>query len=155
MSPHFGRMDADRMSPEDALLLRARLHWSSGLARLRDNRIPDGIVTLYDALLSGMRWYILVHLGHELGEGADRKLEDEQYLFFLLRHHGVIDRTSDPGRLRAAADRVLMDQEPEADTERIVLDLTQFLTRIEVLPFNEADLPPEVSSPTEDGPARK
>jgi len=142
MPPHFGRMDADRMRPEDALLLRARLHWSSGLARLRDNRIPDGIATLYDAYLSGMRWYILVHLGHELGEDADRKLEDEQYLFSLLRHHGIIDRTSDLSHLLAAVDRVLRDQEPGADTERIVLDLTQFLTRIEVLPFNEADLEP-------------
>jgi uncharacterized protein (DUF2267 family) len=143
MSPHFGRMDADRMSPEDALLMRAKLHWSSGLQRLRGNRIPNGILTVYDALLSGMRWYILVHLRHEPEEGLQKKLEDEEYLFSLLRDHGLIDRTSDLDHLLEAVDRVLRDQEPGADTERIVSGLTKFLTRLGVLPFDEAELPPE------------
>lgn len=143
MSPHFGRMDADRMSPEEALLMRAKLHWGSGLERLRGNRVPDGIVTLYDALLSGMRWYILVHLRHELGGELKKKLEDEQFLFSLLRNHGIIDRTCDLDQMLEAVERVLRDQEPGADTEKIVPGLTKFLTRLGVLPFNEADLPPE------------
>lgn len=142
MSPHFGRMDADTMSPEEAQLMRARLHWSGGLERLRGNNIPDGIASLYDALLSGMRWYILVHLRHELGGDLEKKLEDEQYLFSLLRNQGIIDRTCDLDHLLEAVNKVLRDQEPGADTERIVRGLTKFLTRLGVLPFNEADLPP-------------
>lgn len=142
MPPHFGRMDADRMSREEALLLRARLHWGCGLERLRGNRVPDGIVTLYDALLSGMRWYILAHLRHELEGDLEKKLEDEQYLFSLLRRHGIIARTGELDHLLAAVDRVLRDQEPGADTERIVQAMTGAFTRLGVLPFNEADLPP-------------
>jgi len=57
--PHFGLMDETKMGKADAALMRARLHIRGGRRRLRQKKVAAGLVTLYDALLSAMRWYLL------------------------------------------------------------------------------------------------
>jgi hypothetical protein len=143
MSPHFGLMDETRMSREEALLLRARLHWRCGARRLGENKSAEAVATLYDALLSAMRWYILRHLPRQLGENGDEKLENERFVFSLLRRAGILDQSLDLPFIEEMVDNALMEQEVRGDHNRFLLQLDSFLTRLGVLPFAEADLPPE------------
>jgi hypothetical protein len=70
MSPHFGLLDETKMSQEEALLMRAKLHWRGGKRRIEENKGPEGIATLYDALLSALRWHVLTRHMEKLGKGA-------------------------------------------------------------------------------------
>jgi len=98
--PHFGLMDENLMSREEALLLRSRLHYRCGARRLRQGKLPAGVVTLYDALLSAMRWYILTsqlrRLAGDSKPEIDENLENERLVFALLRKDATLkDRLPD------------------------------------------------------------
>jgi hypothetical protein len=143
MSPHFGMMDESKMSKVEALLLRCKLHWRSGMRRMRENKTSAGLVTLYDALLSAMRWYILANLRQELGSNGDEKLENERLVFSLLRRAGILDGSFDLKFVKETVDRALMEEDVSCDQERVMSQLHHVLSRIGVLPFDEAELPPE------------
>jgi hypothetical protein len=143
MSPHFGLMDESKMSREEALLMRTKLHWRCGVRRLGEDNSSVALATLYDALLSAMRWYILRHLPHELGEDADEKLENERLVFSVLRRAGILDQSLDLPFIEEIVDRALMEEDVHVDHDRLLRQLDRFLTRLGVLPFDEAELPPE------------
>ena len=143
MSPHFGLMDAGRMSKVEAMLMRSKLHLRCGKRRLRQGKVAAGLATLYDAMLSGMRWYILVNLRQTLVEDALEELENERLVFSVLKRAGVLDNTFNLARFQELVDRALMDEEIETDAEQVIAELETFMTRIGVLPFNEEELPPE------------
>lgn len=143
MSPHFGLMDESKMSKIDALQMRFRLHWRCGVRRMRQDKTAIGLATLYDALLSAMRWYILTNLRQELGDNAEEKLENERLVFSLLRRAGILDSSFDLKLVEETVDRALMEEDISSDQERVIAELYQFLARIGVLPFDETKLPPE------------
>lgn len=143
MSPHFGLMDEAAMSREDALLMRAKLHWRCGVRRMRENKAAAGLATLYDALLSAMRWYILVNLGGGDGDGAVEKIENERYVFSVLRRHGLLDDSLDLRLVEDVVDRSLQEEDVGAEQDLVMVQMESFLRRLGMLPFDEAELPPE------------
>jgi len=143
MSPHFGLMDETKMSKVEAQLMRCKLHWRCGERRMRENKAASGLATLYDAMLSAMRWYILTNLRQELGSNGEEKLENERLVFALLRKSKILDGSFDLKFVEETVDRALMEEDVSSDQERVMAQLQQFLTRIGVLPFDEAKLPPE------------
>jgi hypothetical protein len=144
MSPHFGLMDETGMSREEALLMRAKLHWRAGVRRMRVKKIPAGLTTLYDALLSAMRWYILLNRRDDLGDDAGEQLENERYVFSLLRKAGVLDGSIDIHGIEVIVDRALMgDEVDREDQEKVLAQFGEILTRIGILPFDQLELPPE------------
>ncbi|MEW6519938.1 MAG: hypothetical protein AB1461_11040 [Thermodesulfobacteriota bacterium] len=143
MSPHFGLMDESKMSKVEAQLMRCKLHWRCGVRRVRDDKAAAGLTTLYDALLSAMRWYILTNLRQELGANAEENLENERFVFSLLRRAAILDNSFDLQFILDTVDRALMEEDVSSEQERAVILMQQFLTRLGVLPFDEAELPPE------------
>ncbi len=143
MSPHFGLMDAGKMNPAEAARLRAKLHWRGGRRRLREQKTAAGIATLYDALLCGLRWYLLVHRSESMGEYTELELEDEKALFSLGRKAGIIDETMDLAGMQAQVDQALEGGDAVAASITFTGRIESLLTRIGVLPFDEKELPPE------------
>lgn len=146
MSPHFGLMDESKMSKVEAQLMRCKLHWRCGVKRVREDQGTAGLATLYDALLSAMRWYILTNLGQELGANAEENLENERFVFALLRRAAILDSSFDLQFILDTVDRALMEEDVRSEQERALNLMQQFLTRLGVLPFDEAELPPEESA---------
>ena len=144
MSPHFGLMDESSMSRTEALQMRFRLHWRSGVRKMRESKTADGLAILYDALLSAMRWYILTNLRQELGTDYEEQLENERFIFALLRREGVLDSSFDLSYIEESVDRALMEEDVCCDPERVLSQLEQFLRRIKALPFDASKLPPEL-----------
>jgi len=146
--PHFGLMDENLMSREEALLLRSRLHYRCGARRLRQGKLPAGVVTLYDALLSAMRWYILTsqlrRLAGDSKPEIDENLENERLVFALLRKDATLkDRLPDLDRIVELVDRALMHQEISLEVEPFLAEIQGFLDAVGVTPFDPASLPPE------------
>lgn len=143
MSPHFGLIKDKDLPPDEILLLRARLHWRGGNRRLSERKTPSGIATLYDALLSGMRWHILSDPAYESDEISTKDLENERYVFHVLKKNGVIDSSLNIQEIEDLADKALMEENISSGKGRFVNMIEKFLTRIGVLPFDESELPPE------------
>jgi hypothetical protein len=143
MSPHFGLIDERNLAAEEVALLRARLHWRSGRRRLRENKTASGIATIYDALLSGMRWYIMVDRGGKPDDYSVEALENERYVFHVLKKKGVVDHSFDIRKIQELVDRALMEEDIESGQDSFVAEIEKFLTRLQVLPCDEATLPPE------------
>ncbi len=143
MSPHFKLMDESAMPPAEAMLLRSKLHWRCGLRRMEEKKSSAGITTLYDALLSAMRWYILTHLHNEIGEEPEEKLENDRFVFFLMKKAGILDRSFDLQLLEEVVDKALMEEDFQEDQDKVVQQLEQLLTRLGLLPFDVSKLPPE------------
>lgn len=141
--PHFGLMDESQMSPEAAALLRARLHLRGGRRRLQQGKLAAGIATIYDALVSAMRWYGLTHQG-ELGLTGDvEAFEDDRRLFGLLVEVGVLDVAFDFDRLESHMERAVTHQPLAFDWTEELTAVEAQLTRLGVLPLDEDALPPE------------
>lgn len=139
MGPHFGLMDAGKMSRAEAARLRARFHWRGGRRRLAQGKTALAVVTLYDALLSGLRWYILVNGA----EDAPAELEREGYLFARAEQAGLLDAALELPRLQALFEQALRNEPISSDQGWFVERVAGLLTRIGILPFAEALLPPE------------
>ena len=143
--PHFGLMSTEESfkTPEGALL-RARLHLRGGRRRLGQGKVAAGIVTLYDALIVGLRWY-LTEPEHrtelEIGESLD--LTDEKAMFLALRDSGVLDDSFDLDSFEALVDRAEYDELAGYDYMPLLNAFESLMTRIGVMPFDEAQLPPE------------
>ncbi len=143
MSPHFGLINDQDLTFEEALLMRARLHWRCGKRRLSENKTAAGIATIYDALLSGMRWYIMVEKVVKSDHHSTEDLENERYVFHILKKNGVIDSSINIGEIQDLVDKALMDEDITSGKGKFVNDIEKFLTSINVLPFDESKLPPE------------
>ena len=85
-------MDEDLLGPVEGPLMRAKLHIRGGKRRLRQGKISYGIVTLYDALISAMQWYITSperRKALQIKDGEDMK--DDRTIFKILIRSGVIE----------------------------------------------------------------
>lgn len=142
--PHFGLMDESTMPPEEAALLRAKLHIRCGMRRMRQGKSAAGLATIYDAILSAMRWHILTTpLKGKLGNDVEEQLENERVVFSLMRKAGILDGALDWNRFQALVDQALMEEEIIVDREALLGQVEELMTRLGVMPFDESILPPE------------
>jgi len=143
MSPHFGLMDAGKMTRKEAALLRGRLHWRGGRRRLRQGKTALGIATLYDALLAGLRWYLLSNPRALRSASEETDLENDAYVFTQAEEDGLFTSSADALRIRTVTAAALDDKVHPTDPEWFVAELARVLTKIKLLPFPESSLPPE------------
>lgn len=147
--PHAGLMDADALGPEAAALQQAKLHLRSGRRRLRQGKIAAGVVTLYDALISALQWYVYgPERRQRLRQEEGEDLNDERTLFAVLIRSGVLDGRFTYDKVDAAVERACAAE--LAGKELTDFDETAFLSGVDavmvqlgVLPFDEAELPAE------------
>ncbi len=143
--PHFGLMSTeDSFKTEEGALLRARLHIRSGKRRLRQGKISAGIVTLYDAFLFAMEWYIksperkkalLIH------ESDD--LKDDRRLFEVLTRSGVLDGSFDYEAFNRLVEKASNEEMPDYDYDETLRGIESVMTQLGVMPFDEGKLPAE------------
>lgn len=142
--PHFGLMDESRMSKEEAALMRARLHVRCGRRRLAEEKIAAGLAALYDGLVYGMRWRILTTaLRKQLGPDEDKTLEMDGTLFSILRQAGVLDEDFDFAGFESLVAAALSGKVRGDQCRGVYENLSEILTRLGVMPFDEQALPPE------------
>lgn len=144
--PHFGLMDETRMSREAAMLLRAKLHLRCGRRRVRQGKDAAGLATLYDALLSGMRWHILTtpRLKEALGSNDPvERLENDRVVVALMRQAGIIDGAFPWEHFQGLVDQALMGEKGAFDRQAVLVWVDAVMTRLGVMPFDEKELPAE------------
>lgn len=142
--PHFGLMDENKLGPVEGPLQRARLHIRGGKRRLRQGKIAAGIVTLYDALEGAMKSYVAdpekrTHLTIHAGEN----LNDERTLYAVLVRSSVLDGVFDYDSFDRLVETALHEELPGYDYRELLTRFETVMTRLGVMPFDEAALPPE------------
>jgi len=142
--PHFGLMDEKKLGPIEGPFQRARLHIRGGKRRLREGKISAGIVTLYDALEGAMKFYAaeparLASLTVHAGEN----LNDEKTLYNVLVRSRVLDGAFDYEAFDRLVETALHQELPAYDYREMLSGLEAVMTRLGVMPFDEAALPPE------------
>jgi hypothetical protein len=142
--PHFGLMDETKLGPVEGPLRRARLHIRGGKRRLRQGKIAAGIVTLYDALEGAMKYYIAdpVRRGR-LTVHAGENLNDERTLYAVLVRSHVLDGAFDYDSFDRLVETALHQELPGYDYRGLLSNFETVMTRLGVMPFDEATLPPE------------
>lgn len=142
--PHAGLMNADELGPEAAALLQAKLHIRGGKRRLRQRKISEGIVTLYDALGSAMQWYILLPGQRtSLDITADDDLNNDKTVFNILTRSGVLDGTFDYEAFDRVVERALQGSLSDYDYSAMLEGIESVMRQLRVMPFDESELPPE------------
>ena len=143
--PHFGLMSTkDSFQTEEGALLRARLHIRGGKRRLRQGKISSGLVTLYDALLFALRWYVFSPLRRKgLGITTQENFSDEKKIFELIKNSKVLQVDFDYEAFDTLLEKALIEEMPDYDYAPVLRDFEVFMTALGVMPFDEADLPPE------------
>ncbi len=127
--------------PEGALL-RTRLHIRGAKRRLRQGKVSAGIVTLYDALIFALRWYLHEHL-HIFSRQALSDLHDERAMIRVLSEAGVIDDTFDLEVFEMLVEKASHEEMPGFDYSDVLSRFESLMTRLGVMPFDENQLPPE------------
>jgi len=143
--PHFGLMSTEEsFKMPDGALLRARLHIRGGRRRLMQGKIAAGIVTLYDALIFALRWYLLLP-DHRDRLKIDDSLDlmDEKAMIAYLRDAGVIDDAFDLEAFEGLVDKAENDEMPDFDYKPMLARFELLMTKLAVMPFDEKQLPPE------------
>jgi hypothetical protein len=137
-------MDEEVLGPEAGPLQRARLHMRGGRRRLRQGKISAGIVTLYDALLSALRWYI-ADPGRrgalDIREGED--LTDDRTVFGILSRSRVLDGRFDYTEFDRIVEWAMNNEMPGYDYRALLKGVEHVMTEIGVMPFDESELPAE------------
>jgi hypothetical protein len=142
--PHFGLMDEKVLGPEAGPLQRARLHIRGGRRRLRQGKISAGIVTLYDAILSALRWYIADPERREALDISDTDdLTDDRTVFGILNRSGVLDGRFDYAAFDEIVERALDHEMPDYEYHVLLKNVEHVMTQLGVMPFDESELPPE------------
>lgn len=146
--PHYKLMDANTMNPPDALLLRSKLHVRGGKRRLSQNKIPAAIASLYDAFLSAMQRFFVSSELKKLLKIPENEidLDDEEFLFSVLKESGIIDDTFTKGDfqyLLLILDEALVQKTKSYDYDSYFGKYDNIMTQLGVLPFSEKELPPE------------
>jgi hypothetical protein len=137
-------MDADALGPVEAPLQRAKLHIRAGKRRLRQGKISAGIITLYDALISAVEWYVEVpgrREGLQINEGDD--LNNEKTLFTVLNRSRVLDETFDYAAIETLVEKALNSEMIDYDYRAMLKGIESVMTQLGVRPFDENALPPE------------
>jgi hypothetical protein len=142
--PHFGLMNEDALGPVEGPLMRAKLHIRAGKRRLRQGKISAGIVTLYDALIKGMEWYIAEpgHKSRLVFQSGDN-LNDDKNLYEILKRSGVIDGSFDYRVFDELVEKAANQEMPGYDYREVLRGVESVMTRLGVMPFDENELPKE------------
>jgi hypothetical protein len=142
--PHFGLMDEDDLGPIEGPLMRAKLHIRCGKRRLQQGKISLGILTLYDALISSMQWYIALpdhKVKFQVKEGENMK--DDKTVFTVLNRSGVLDGKFDYKAFNNLVDEALKQELSSYVYTEILRGIESVMTQLGVMPFDEKDLPSE------------
>ncbi|UCH80311.1 MAG: hypothetical protein JSW20_11270 [Nitrospiraceae bacterium] len=142
--PHFGLMDENALGPEEGPLQRARLHIRCGRRRLRQGKISLGIITLSDAVVSALQWYVasperrkkLSIQGHDF-------LNDDAMIYNILRRSGKLDDSLDYDDFNTLVETALKQEMPDYDYVGLLNSIESVMTQLGVMPFDENSLPPE------------
>ena len=142
--PHFGLMNEGELGPVEGPLQRAKLHMRGGKRRLRQGKIAAGIVTLYDALSSAMQWYLASQERRsKLVTARDEDLLHDRTAYAVLVRSGVLDGRFDFDAFDRLTEQALIQEMPGYDYRGLLKGVENVMTRLGVMPFDEADLPPE------------
>ncbi len=142
--PHAGLMDEMALGPEAGLLQRARLHIRGGRRRLRQGKVPEGIITLYDALIAAMEWYVVSAARRNRLDIMEKDdLNNDRVLFQILTRSGVLDGYFDYEAFSRLVDDILFQDLREIDYANTLSGIESVMTQLGVMPFNEAELPAE------------
>jgi len=142
--PHFGLMDEDALGPEAGPLQRAKLHIRGGKRRLRQGKISLGIITLSDALVSALQWYVAsperikTLVMHE-----NDSLNDDAAIYRILRRSGKLDDILDYNAFNTLVEEAIKHEMPDYDYTGILKNIESVMTQLGVMPFDESKLPPE------------
>ncbi len=137
--PHFGLMDESSMSPSDAELLRTRLHIRAARRRIREGKSSTGLATLFDALLSALRWYALS--GHAGPPGLNP--DDERSVYDALVLSGRLDGRLDFDSFNRMAEAAVNKKPRDYGITEILREFESVMVELGVMPFDEEALPPE------------
>ncbi|PWI48190.1 hypothetical protein CEE45_07730 [Candidatus Heimdallarchaeota archaeon B3_Heim] len=144
--PHFGLMDSEEMKPDEASLLRARLHIRGGKRRLSQGKYAAGVAALHDALIHGMQWFLLSTHPELVYTDADCDITDDETLLQLIQKTPIF---ADPiykedfEYLSEILNQALNERMNGFDKTRYMRTLHNFMKQLEVEPFSDSDLPPE------------
>jgi len=142
--PHAGLMNEGALGPEGGLLQRARLHIRGGKRRLRQGRVPAGLVTLYDALIAAMEWYFASpERRNRLVIRNDDDLRDDKVLYKILVRSGVLDGRFDYVAFDTFIGDIIYGKAMEYDYESLAKGIESVMVQLGVMPFNEEELPAE------------
>jgi hypothetical protein len=144
--PHFRLIDEKKLGPSLFLLMRARLHIRGGKRRLQKGHVSLGLITLYDALISAMEWYIMLPEHKEkLRVSENDNLKDDNCIFDVLVRSGVIDGRFSYDDFNRLVDRALKDELSSFDYSDVVRNVESVMHQLGVMPFDEHQLPPDNS----------
>jgi len=142
--PHAGLMNEGALGPETGLLQRARLHIRGGKRRLRQGKVPAGLVTLYDALIAAMEWYFASpERRNRLVIRNDDDLRDDKVLYKILVRSGVLDGRFDYVAFDTFIGDIIYGKAMEYDYESLAKGIESVMVQLGVMPFNEEELPAE------------
>ena len=141
--PHAGLMDADSLGPEAAALLRARLHVRGAWRRLGQGRNALALAALYDSLTSGMDWFLCSPARRAGASLGGFPLSDDVPTYAALVRAKVLDGSFDFAAFQRVVYRALDVPPTTAECTEWLLGAEAVLTRLGVLPIDEAILPPE------------
>jgi len=144
MMPHFRQIDYNSISPDEALLMRAKLHIRGGKRRLREGKISLGIVTLYDALNSAIQWYVASSEHKRLLRIKDSdNVNDDHTVSDLLVRAGIIDPRFNYNTFDELVDMALKKDMSSYDYSNVLKEIETVMTSLGVMPFDENELPPD------------
>jgi len=136
-------MDEDALGPVGGPLMRAKLHIRGGKRRLHQGKISLGIITLYDAVISAMQWYIAKpeHADFSFLEGEDVK--NDAVVYKALTRSGVLDGKFDYDAFNELSEKALYQDMSDYDYAGLLSGIESVMTQLGVMPFDENELPPE------------
>jgi hypothetical protein len=141
--PHAGLMSEKDLGPVAGPLQRARLHIRGGRRRLRQGKIAAGIVTLYDALQAAMEAYAASVGRTKLDMRSDEDINNGQVLYDVLVRSGILDGSFDFEDFDRITERALAEEMPGYEYRELLTGIESVMTKLGVMPFDEASLPPE------------
>ena len=142
--PHFGLMDEDALGPVEGPLQRAKLHIRGGRRRLRQGKISLGIITLSDAMVSALQWYVASpERINPLIINENDSLNDDATIYRILRRSGKLDDTLDYDAFNVIVEEALKHEMPDYDYSELLKNFESIMTQLGVMPFDESSLPPE------------
>jgi hypothetical protein len=146
--PHFGLMDSEEMKPDEALLLRARLHIRGGKRRLNEGKVPAGIAALHDALIHGMQWFLYINHPEIMYPNVevDYDITDDMTLLQFLQRTESFAHFSYKEDFQYLCDilvQALDNTISGFDKGRYIKVVDKFMNQLGVEPFSFDDLPLE------------
>ena len=137
-------MDEEALGPVEVPLMRARLHIRGGKRRLRQGKISDGLITLYDAFNYALQWYIaLPERRDKLSIKGSDELLDEAVVYSALTESSILNGSFNYREFDVLVEKALKQQMPDYNYKDILQGLEWVMTQLGVMPFDENELPPE------------